>query len=91
MGGGRRMGSSSRAGLAIFASIDFADVCITSDLTLSDAPAPAGAFALDDVPGVAVVPTLAAGDKCARCWKILPDVGTHAHPGVCARCDAALG
>ena len=31
------------------------------------------------------------GEKCARCWKILPDVGTHAHPGVCERCDAALG
>ena len=34
---------------------------------------------------------LADGAKCARCWKILPDVGTHRHPGVCARCDAALG
>ena len=76
---------------AALASIDFADVCITSDLTLSADPAPAGAFTLDDVPGVAVVPALADGEKCARCWKILPDVGTHAHPGVCARCDAALG
>ena len=46
---------------------------------------------LDDVPGVAVVPRLAEGEKCARCWKILPDVGIHAHPGVCARCDQALG
>ena len=76
---------------AALASIDFADVCITSDLTLRAGPAPAAAFTLDDVPGVAVAPTLADGAKCARCWKILPDVGTHAHPGVCARCDAALG
>ena len=76
---------------AALASIDFADVCITSDLTLSPDPAPAATFTLDDVPGVAVVPTLADGEKCARCWQILPDVGTHAHPGVCARCDAALG
>jgi isoleucyl-tRNA synthetase len=76
---------------AALASIDFADVCITSDLTLSGAAAPPNAFTLDDVPGVAVVPALAAGEKCARCWKVLPDVGTHAHPGVCARCDAALG
>jgi isoleucyl-tRNA synthetase len=75
---------------AALATVDFADLCITSDLALTDAPLPAGAFALDDVPGVAVVPTLAEGAKCARCWKILPDVGTHAHPGVCARCDAAL-
>ena len=64
---------------AALASIDFADVCITSDLTLTDAPAPADAFTLDDVPGVAVVPALAEGEKCARCWQILPDVGTHAH------------
>jgi isoleucyl-tRNA synthetase len=76
---------------AALASVDFADICITSDLTLTDAPPPDGAFTLEDVPGVAVVPALAAGGKCARCWKILPDVGTHAHPGVCSRCDAALG
>jgi isoleucyl-tRNA synthetase len=75
---------------AALASIDFADVCITSDLTLTPDAAPATAFTLEDVPGVAVVPSLATGEKCARCWKILPDVGTHAHPGVCARCDDAL-
>ena len=75
---------------AILAGVDFADICITSDLTLTGAPAPAGAFALEDVPGVAVVPRLAEGKKCARCWKILPDVGTHAHPETCSRCDAAL-
>jgi isoleucyl-tRNA synthetase len=73
------------------ASIDFADVCITSDVTLSASPSPAAAFTLEDVPGIAVVPALAEGEKCARCWKILPDVGTHAHAQVCARCDAALG
>ncbi|WP_297975676.1 class I tRNA ligase family protein, partial [uncultured Amaricoccus sp.] len=75
----------------VLASVDFADVCITSAVTLDAGPAPAGAFALEDAPGVAAVPALAGGEKCARCWKILPDVGTHAHPGVCARCDAALG
>ncbi|MEM1314205.1 MAG: isoleucine--tRNA ligase [Pseudomonadota bacterium] len=68
----------------------FADTCVVSSLTISEAPAPEGAFTLDDVPGVAVVPALAEGRKCARCWKVLPDVGTHKHPGVCGRCDAAL-
>ncbi len=72
-------------------SVDFTDVCITSHLSLNAVSPPAGAFALEDVPGIAVLPALAEGEKCARCWKILPDVGTHAHPGVCARCDAALG
>jgi isoleucyl-tRNA synthetase len=33
----------------------------------------------------------AEGAKCQRCWKILPDVGSHPHALVCARCNAALG
>jgi isoleucyl-tRNA synthetase len=76
---------------AALASVDFAELCITSDLTLAPAPGPEGAFTLDDIPGVAVVPRIAVGAKCARCWRILPDVGIHAHPATCARCDAALG
>jgi isoleucyl-tRNA synthetase len=72
-------------------SVDFAELCITSGMTLTGAEAPEGAFRLAEVPGVAVVFALAEGDKCQRCWQILPDVGTHSHPGTCARCDAALG
>ncbi|MBL4916146.1 isoleucine--tRNA ligase [Szabonella alba] len=69
----------------------FAKLCITSAVTLTTDPAPEGAFALEDVPGVAVVFAHAEGEKCARCWQILPDVGRHKHPQTCARCDAALG
>ena len=69
----------------------FATLCITSSLTLTTDAAPEGAFTADDVPGVGVVFHHAEGEKCQRCWKILPDVGTHKHPGTCARCDAALG
>jgi isoleucyl-tRNA synthetase len=30
--------------------------------------------------------------KCERCWKLLPDVGTHdAHPTLCGRCAEAVG
>ncbi|MFT4014744.1 MAG: isoleucine--tRNA ligase [Paracoccus sp. (in: a-proteobacteria)] len=77
--------------LAALKSVDFADICITSGLSLTADPAPAEAFRLPDVPGVGVVFEAAEGEKCQRCWKILPDVGTHAHPGTCARCDAVLG
>ena len=49
------------------------------------------AAALADVPQVAVVFEPAKGEKCERCWKILPDVGTHKHPGTCQRCNDALG
>ncbi|MFC3059202.1 isoleucine--tRNA ligase [Paenirhodobacter populi] len=76
---------------AALASVDFADLCITSDLALTRDPAPEGAFRLSDVPGIAVVFHEAEGEKCERCWKILPDVGTHSHAHTCARCDAALG
>jgi isoleucyl-tRNA synthetase len=57
---------------------------------VTTAPAPADAFRLPDVADVAVVFAEAEGEKCQRCWKILPDVGTHSHPGTCARCDDAL-
>jgi isoleucyl-tRNA synthetase len=30
--------------------------------------------------------------KCERCWRLLPDVGTHAeHPTLCGRCMEAVG
>ncbi len=97
----KRIGASLEAAPEVFVadeglraaleSVAFEDVCITSGLALVAGSAPAGAFGLEDAPGVAVVPRLAEGAKCARCWKILPDVGTHRHPQVCARCDAALG
>ncbi|KPQ06705.1 MAG: isoleucyl-tRNA synthetase IleS [Rhodobacteraceae bacterium HLUCCA12] len=70
--------------------VAFADLCITSDIGLSADPAPAEAFRLPEVPGIGVVFEKAAGQKCQRCWKILPDVGTHKHPGTCKRCNDAL-
>ena len=76
---------------ALLDGVAFDDLCIVSDVTVTDAPPPEGAFRLEDVPGVAVAFARAEGGKCLRCWKILPDVGSHAHPGICARCDDALG
>jgi isoleucyl-tRNA synthetase len=72
-------------------SVNFADICITSDIHLTGDPMPAEAFRLPEVEGVGVVFEKAEGEKCQRCWKILPDVGRHAHPGVCGRCNDALG
>jgi isoleucyl-tRNA synthetase len=60
----------------ILATIDLAEVAITSQITVSAADAPAGAYSLPDVPGVSVVFQKAEGKKCQRCWKILPDVGS---------------
>jgi len=77
--------------LAALREVPFADICITSAITLTNDPIPAEAFRLPEVEGVGVVFEKARVQKCQRCWKILPDVGSHKHPGVCARCDAALG
>ncbi len=77
--------------VVLLQTVNFADICIASQITLTEAAAPDGAFTLDDVPGVAVVFGRAEGEKCGRCWKILPDVGTHAHPDTCKRCNDALG
>ncbi|MFV0383883.1 isoleucine--tRNA ligase [Paracoccus sp. (in: a-proteobacteria)] len=72
-------------------SVNFADICIVSDLSLTADPAPNEAFRMTEAPGIGVVFELAEGEKCLRCWKILPDVGRHRHAGVCARCDEVLG
>jgi isoleucyl-tRNA synthetase len=75
---------------ALLATVDFADVCIVSAITVTEEAAPAGSFRLEDVPGVSVAPLRAQGAKCARCWKVLPEVGEQAHPHVCGRCDGVL-
>jgi isoleucyl-tRNA synthetase len=81
----KRIGSSLEAAPAIHITDkalyalarheDWAEIAITSDASVKSSKAPEGAFALTEVPGVAVVPGLAAGRKCARSWKISPDVG----------------
>ena len=77
--------------LAALKSVAFADLCITSGISLTADPEPQEAFRLPEVPGVAVVFELSEGEKCQRCWKVLPDVGSHRHPGTCKRCNDALG
>jgi len=77
--------------LAVLKSVSFEDVCITSDIVLTGDPMPNEAFRMPEIEGVGVVFERAMGEKCLRCWKILPDVGSHAHPGTCKRCSDALG
>jgi isoleucyl-tRNA synthetase len=97
----KRIGSSLEAAPVVHVSdpelraaiegLDMAEIAITSGFTVSDAPAPADAFVLDEVKGVAVVPQLAAGTKCARSWRYTDDVGSDPEfPDVSARDAAAL-
>ena len=71
-------------------TVPFDDICITSAISVTNDPAPAEAFRLPEAEGIGVVFERADGVKCQRCWKILPDVGAHAHSDVCNRCNSAL-
>jgi isoleucyl-tRNA synthetase len=97
----KNIGSSLEASPLVYVSdktifdtlfdIDLAEVCITSNAMVTNDDAPASAFRLNDVPGVAVVVEKAAGTKCARSWKILPTVGEDAeYPDVSPRDAQAL-
>jgi len=97
----KRIGSSLEAAPVIYiregdlfaavVDVDLAEVSITSSATLVEGEGPPDAFRLDDVAGVAVEVRLAQGKKCARSWKILPDVGSDpAYPDVSPRDAQAL-
>jgi isoleucyl-tRNA synthetase len=62
--------------LAAFEGLDAADVFRTSQAKLVAGDGPAGAFRLPEAKGVAVEPERAQGRKCARSWKVLPEVGS---------------
>jgi isoleucyl-tRNA synthetase len=78
---------------AAIADVDMAEMAITSDLVIAHGGAPAGAFTLDDVRGVAVVVEKAEDRglvKCARSWRYTADVGQDPEfPDVSAR-DAVV-
>jgi isoleucyl-tRNA synthetase len=97
----KNIGSSLEASPVIYISdrnmlmtlfdVDLAEVCITSNYEVREGEAPAGAFRLDGVAGVAVVVEKAQGTKCARSWKILPTVGEDPeYPDVSPRDARAL-
>ncbi len=73
--------SSLQAGVSLteaegFRELDWAELAIVSQV----------------VSGESFGVHLAPGEKCARCWKVLPEVGSTAgHPGLCLRCADAVG
>jgi isoleucyl-tRNA synthetase len=96
----KRIGSSLQAAVEIFAApewaaplqgIDLPELCITSAAALKLGEVPADLFALGEVPGVGVKVVPAPGDKCERCWRVLPEVGEDkAHADLCHRCADAV-
>ncbi|MEA2922058.1 MAG: isoleucyl-tRNA synthetase [Bradyrhizobium sp.] len=97
----KHIGSSLEASPLVYVSdptifdtlfdVDLAEVFITSNAMATNDQAPADAFRLNEVPGVAVVVEKAEGIKCARSWKILPTVGEDPeYPDVSPRDAKAL-
>jgi isoleucyl-tRNA synthetase len=77
--------------LAALEGLDFAEVCITSGVSVQTGEGPAEAFRSPDAPGVAVIAALAEGRRCARSWRVTQDVGSDpAYPDVSARDAQAL-
>ncbi len=62
---------------ALLSAEAWAELCITSGITLATADTLAVGFAR------------APGTKCERCWKVLPEVS--ADTGLCLRCTAVVG
>ena len=56
--------------------LDLSELCMTSGATVIEDMPPAGATTLAQVPGVGVIFKPAEGQRCERCWKVLPEVGT---------------
>ena len=96
----KRIGSSLQArpvvhttagNRALFEDLDAAELFITSGAEFSSDAAPADAFRIEGIDGVAVVPTLSSTDKCPRCYQFPKDIGADpAHPEVCGRCADAF-
>ena len=94
----KRIGSSLQAAPKVYLGsaeaqaldgLDLAELSITSGVEILAGDGPAEAFRLDDAAGVAVVPALAGGAKCQRCWQVLPEVEGHPDQ-ICQRCAGAV-
>ena len=95
----KKIGSSLQAAPVIFVErmaelpdgISWDEIFITSGHRFADGAAPAEAFRLSEVPGIAALFEPAPGEKCQRCWKVLPEIGTHPHHKLlCIRCADAV-
>ena len=77
-----------------FEDDDCATLFITSEACIapwSEAPDGNSLVTLPEVPEVGVLFAPAEHQKCARCWRLLPDVGRdERYPDICGRCVGAV-
>ncbi len=96
----KRIGSSLQAAPVVYmtqehrealAGLDLAEIALTSEVIILEGPVPEGSFTLPEVSGVGVMAGAAEGEKCERCWRVRPEVGTEPeHPSLCQRCADAV-
>jgi isoleucyl-tRNA synthetase len=98
--GAKQLGSSLQAAVELFvperlldrlSDVDLAEICITSAGMVRPGPVPDGAFTLPEVPGVGALVSPAPGNRCERCWRVLPEVGeVKGYEDLCRRCAAVV-
>ena len=77
--------------VAALDGLDLAEIAITSSATLIAETPPGGTFTAEEIAGVGVTAGLADGEKCQRCWMVLPEVGgDDRSPDTCDRCADAV-
>ncbi|MBN9508843.1 MAG: isoleucine--tRNA ligase [Alphaproteobacteria bacterium] len=75
---------------ALLGAEEWAELGIVSAVRVTDGAAPVPGEEADPARRGVVV-TKAPGMKCARCWRVLPEVGSvAAHPALCLRCADAV-
>jgi isoleucyl-tRNA synthetase len=98
----KRLGSSLQSAVELFVpaavaarladlDLDLAEVCITSAGTVRSAAVPDDAFTLPDVRDVGARVCEAPGERCERCWRVLPEVGrVPGQSDLCRRCASVV-
>ncbi len=68
--------ANSSEKVALLQSVNMADICITSQVEIIEG-------------GCGAIIQKTTGEKCLRCWKVLPEVSDHADH-LCNRCDVVV-
>lgn len=91
----RLIGSSLQAQVILFiksfhkdyiGTISLEEIGITSKVLLREEEGPPEAFRLEDVSDLSALVSVAEGEKCVRCWHVLPEVAFSSHK-ICRRCE----
>ena len=84
------------AHVSLLTADEWAEIAIVSGITIksvrASSPGTFGGLDRENIPNpLAVTVELAVGQKCARCWRVLPEVGENVrHPALCRRCADAV-